>query len=743
MLHFLSFMWNPLSWVMEAAAVVAIAVDKYVLREGGEGPTAARLWGEHGCVACLGGGGTARRGGVPECHGGSSSAGRGVRTVCAGERRPCAAADASLVGLASCVVSFCRSPPCLCAFLVLALLLRDLCSGGGEPPDYEDFAGIVFLLLLNATIGYVEDARAGNAVAALAASLATQATALRDGGWATLPAAELVPGDIVHVKLGDVCPADVRVLGDAAAGLDDAPLGGDDGDEDATGGPLPPPLPPVALKVDQAGLTGESLPVDKRVGALAYAGSVVKSGESPAVVVATGGQTFFGKAAGLVAAASADGATASTTLTSIGTFCVVAIAVALTVEVAVMYAALGYSYRRGVSNALVLLIGGVPIAMPTVLSVTSALGARQLAAKGAVVTSIAAVEALAAVDVLVSDKTGTLTTGVLTIDTENVAILDGARGGGGAGGVDVDGVVLLAARASRTENADAIDTAVVGCLPSPAAARAGITETRFVPFDPSNKRTAITYTDDASGETVEVTKGAPHTILDVTQADAATHEAVDRIVAGFARRGLRSLGLASRTLPSGAAATAAVTAAPWTYVAVIPIFDPPRHDTVDTVRRVRAAGVDVKMATGDQREIAVETCARLGMGTNVLPAEALVTTAAAAAAGGGLFVGSLIDVIEGADGFAGVFPQSKYLIVEELQRAGHTVAMTVRCWVGTWGRGGGGCVCAERGSASIYRRLDAVRRACRAFVLMCSSCSPSDCCFLYGCGACVCALSVP
>lgn len=641
------------------------------------------------------------------------------------------------------MVSFCRSPPCLCAFLVLALLLRGLCSGGGEPPDYEDFAGIVFLLLLNATIGYVEDARAGNAVAALAASLATQATALRDGGWATLPAAELVPGDIVHVKLGDVCPADVRVLGDAAAGLDDAPLGDDDGDEDATGGPLPPPLPPVALKVDQAGLTGESLPVDKRVGALAYAGSVVKSGESPAVVVATGGQTFFGKAAGLVAAASADGATASTTLTSIGTFCVVAIAVALTVEVAVMYAALGYSYRRGVANALVLLIGGVPIAMPTVLSVTSALGARQLAAKGAVVTSIAAVEALAAVDVLVSDKTGTLTTGVLTIDTENVAILDGARGGGGAGGVDVDGVVLLAARASRTENADAIDTAVVGCLPSPAAARAGITETRFVPFDPSNKRTAITYTDDASGETVEVTKGAPHTILDVTQADAATHEAVDRIVAGFARRGLRSLGLASRTLPSGAAAAAAVTAAPWTYVAVIPIFDPPRHDTVDTVRRVRAAGVDVKMATGDQREIAVETCARLGMGTNVLPAEALVTTAAAAAAGGGLFVGSLIDVIEGADGFAGVFPQSKYLIVEELQRAGHTVAMTVRCWVGTWGRGGGGCVCAERGSASIYRRLGAVRRACRAFVLMCSSCSPSDCCFLYGCGACVCALSVP
>lgn len=252
----------------------------------------------------------------------------------------------------------------------LVLSLRGLCSGGGEPPDYEDFAGIVFLLLLNATIGYVEDARAGNAVAALAASLATQATVRRDGDWATLPAAELVPGDVILVKLGDICPADVRVLGDAAAGLDDAPLGGDDEEVGAAGGGPPPPPPPVALKVDQAGLTGESLPVDKRVGALAYAGSVVKSGESPAVVVATGGRTYFGRAAGLVATAAADGATASTTLTSIGTFCVVTIAVAVAAELSVMYAALGYAYRRGVSNALVLLIGGVPIAMPTVLSVT-------------------------------------------------------------------------------------------------------------------------------------------------------------------------------------------------------------------------------------------------------------------------------------------------------------------------------------------------------------------------------------
>jgi len=422
-------------------------------------------------------------------------------------------------------------------FVCVAWRVCTPASGGGEPPDWEDFAGIVFLLLLNATIGYMEDARAGNAVATLAASLATQANVLRDGAWVTIPATELAPGDILHVKLGDIVPADVRVLGEQPA-LDTVNLGS------ATRPSLKRPAgvaaPPVVLKIDQAGLTGESMPVDKHAGALCYSGSVAKSGESPAVVVATGGRTFFGQAAGLVAVAAEDGLTVSTTLTSIGTSCVGFIAIFLTVEIIIMYTALDYGYRRGVSNALVLLIGGVPIAMPTVLSVTLALGARQLASKGAVVTSISAVEALAAVDVLVSDKTGTLTTGVLTIDVENVCLL--------ADNVDVDQAVLLCARASRTENADAIDTAVVGCLASPAVARAGITKTHFAPFDPSTKRTAITYVDGADGATVEVSKGAPHTLLALVGADATVTAAVTKTVEAFARRGFRALGLASRML---------------------------------------------------------------------------------------------------------------------------------------------------------------------------------------------------
>nr|WCI99777.1 PMHA [Bangia fuscopurpurea] len=590
LLHFLSFMWNPLSWVMEVAALVAIAVD----------------------------------------------------------------------------------------------------NGGGQPPDYEDFAGIAFLLLLNATIGYVEDARAGNAVAALAASLASRATVLRDGAWAVLPAAELVPGDIVHVKLGDVCPADVRVLGEAAAGLNDAPVGPRD-DNGGVGLPPPPPPPPVALKVDQAGLTGESLPVDKRVGDVAYSGSAVKSGESPAVVVATGERTFFGKAAGLVPAAAADGATASTTLTAIGTFCVVVIAAALIVEVVVMYAALGYAYRRGVANALVLLIGGVPIAMPTVLSVTSALGARQLAGAGAVVTSMAAVEALAAVDVLVSDKTGTLTTGVLTIDTESVCILDGAAGGDGVA-VDVARVVLLAARASRTENADAIDAAVVGCLGDAAAARAGITELRFAPFDPSTKRTAITYVDGSMGGPSRCPR-APRTRC----SRSLTRTQPRPAPSGRSCRALRGGAFGPSASPSALCRRGRRGRAPPPPRRRLP--RPLRGRTwrssrflirPATTRRTRCAACAARASASTSRW-RPGTSGRLrwrrARGSGWAPTSARdghqrpprrgAGGGRCRGWGGGAFGGaSLLEVIEGADGFAGVFPTSKYLIVEELQKAGHTVAMT-------------------------------------------------------------------
>lgn len=279
----------------------------------------------------------------------------------------------------------------------------------------------------------------GNAVAAFAASLATQATALRDGARATIPAAVLVPGDILHINLGNVVPADVRVLGEQPA-LDTVHLGA--APRPSLERPVGAAAPPVVLKDDQAELVGESMPVDKHVSALCDSGSVAKSGETPAVAVATGGRTFFGQAVGLVAAAADDGLAASTTLTSIGTFCVGFIAIFLTVEVIVMYTALDYGYRRGVFNDFVLLIGGVPIAMPTVLSVTLALGARQLASKGAVFTTISAVDVLAAVNVRISDKTGTLTTGGLTIHVENVCLL--------ADDVDVDEAVLLCACASRT-----------------------------------------------------------------------------------------------------------------------------------------------------------------------------------------------------------------------------------------------------------------------------------------------------
>ncbi|KAG0276127.1 plasma membrane H+-ATPase, partial [Linnemannia gamsii] len=246
-----------------------------------------------------------------------------------------------------------------------ALVAIVLSNGGGEAPDWPDFVGIVLLLLANATIGYIEERQAGNAVKALMASLAPQAKIKRDGQWATLEAASLVPGDVIAIKLGDIVPADARLI-------------------DA-----------VNISIDQAALTGESLPSNKHNGDEIFSGSTVKQGEGEAVVIGTGSNTFFGRAAKLVQMAGDDVGHLQIVLGRIGRFCIVSIAIFIVLEILVMYAGFRFSYRRGINNILVLLIGGIPIAMPTVLSVTLAIGARQLAEHKAIVTRMSAIEELA------------------------------------------------------------------------------------------------------------------------------------------------------------------------------------------------------------------------------------------------------------------------------------------------------------------------------------------------------------
>lgn len=509
-----------------------------------------------------------------------------------------------------------------------AIMAIALANGGGEGPDWQDFVGIICLLIINSTISFIEENNAGNAAAALMARLAPKTKVLRDGRWQEQDASVLVPGDIISIKLGDIIPADARLL---------------EGDP---------------LKIDQSALTGESLPVTKRTGDEVFSGSTCKQGEIEAVVIATGVHSFFGKAAHLVDSTESIGHFQKV-LTAIGNFCICSIAVGMILEIIVMYPIQLRSYRDGINNLLVLLIGGIPIAMPTVLSVTLAIGSHRLSQQGAITKRMTAIEEMAGMDVLCSDKTGTLTLNRLTVDQNLIEVFNKD--------MDKDMIVLLAARASRLENQDAIDTAIVNMLADPKEARANITEVHFLPFNPVDKRTAITYID-SDGNWYRASKGSPEQILNLSEEREEIAGKVHAIIDKFAERGLRSLGVALQEVPERSKDG---PGGPWKFCGLLPLFDPPRHDSAETIRRALNLGVCVKMITGDQLAIAKETGRRLGMGTNMYPSSSLL--------GRNRDENEVLPVdelIEKADGFAGVFPEHKYEIVKILQEKKHVVGMT-------------------------------------------------------------------
>jgi H+-transporting ATPase len=512
-----------------------------------------------------------------------------------------------------------------------ALVAIALSNGGGEPPDWQDFVGIVLLLIVNSTIGFVEERNAGNAVKALMDSLAPKARVKRDGAWKEIESSELVPGDVVAFKHGDVCPADCRLV-------------------DA-----------VDVSMDQAALTGESLPSSKKLGDECFSGSTCKQGEAEGLVISTGPNTFFGRAATLVGQDNDQVGHLQMVLARIGSFCLVSIGIFVLLEILVLYASYRFSYRRGLNNILVLLIGGIPIAMPTVLSVTLAVGAQQLAKHKAIVTRITAIEELAGVTILCSDKTGTLTTNKLTIDKENVKCYSKW---------DVEGVCLLAAYCSRTENQDAIDGCVVGTLPDPKMAREGIKLLDFKPFNPVDKRTEITYLDERDNRLKRATKGMTGIIIDLCSRDK-TSELEDQLetdVEEFARRGLRALAVAYEDVNGDEKDSPGNG---FELVGLLSIFDPPRSDTKQTIDDAMALGVKVKMVTGDQLAIAKETGRRLGLGDHMYAAKVLKEGPEA----GGKHA-NLDEMIMDADGFAGVFPEHKFEIVKRIQGLGHLCAMT-------------------------------------------------------------------
>ena len=478
---------------------------------------------------------------------------------------------------------------------------------------WPDFGIILVLLLANAVVGFWEEYQAGNAIAALKAKLAIKARVKRDGKWTNPAASELVPGDVIRIRLGDIVPADARLL---------------DGDP---------------VEVDQSALTGESLPATRKSGDAVFSGSIIRQGEVGALVYATGANTYFGKTAQLVQEAHTVSHFQRAVL-KIGDYLII-LAVVLVATIIAVALFRGDPILTTLQFALVLTVAAIPVAMPTVLSVTMAVGARLLAKKQAIVTRLSAIEELAGVDVLCSDKTGTLTQNKLTLgDPFSVK------------GIAAEQVILNAALASRADNKDTIDLAVLGGLTDDQALKA-YQILHFQSFDPVHKRTEATV-KGADGRQFQVAKGAPQVILQMASNAAEVQPEVEKAVNEFAARGFRSLGVAR-----------ADDADQWRLLGVLPLFDPPRDDAKATIATARQMGVSVKMVTGDALAIAQETAAKLGMGTNILDASGFGDTKHHETA-------QLAASIEQADGFAQVFPEHKFHIVDVLQQRGHIVGMT-------------------------------------------------------------------
>ena len=491
--------------------------------------------------------------------------------------------------------------------------------------DWPDFAVVVGLLFYNAAVGFWQDNKAANALAALKKGLAPRARVLRDGNWTTIDAAGLVPGDVVRIAAGEIVPADVLLV---------------EGEY---------------LSCDQAALTGESLPVSKKSGDEAYSGSIAKQGAMTAVVTVTGGNTFFGRTARLVGSAGAD-SHSQRAVTQVGDFLLL---------LAFLLAAIlvGFQMYREIvltddwqwdafgsiaQYVLVLLIASIPVALPAVMSVTLAIGAYTLSLQKAIVSRLSAIEELAGVDILCSDKTGTLTMNALSVQA-SIAFADAKP----------EDVLRAAARATQQSSQDAIDVALLKDAGAQDAMQ-GMTQTNFVPFDPVNKRTVATVTD-AGGRVHHYAKGAPQAIAALASPAPDLLQRYNETVAALAAKGYRALGVAQSE-----------DGATWEIVGIVSLMDPPRPDAKATIAQAQALGVNVKMVTGDDVAIGNQIASELGIGDHLIVASTVFGDEGKPNA----LSAAVMDAVERADGFARVFPEHKYEIVKALQTRGHIVGMT-------------------------------------------------------------------
>lgn len=479
---------------------------------------------------------------------------------------------------------------------------------------WEEFSIILLLLLINGAVGFWQEDRADDAIDLLKEKLAYNARVLRDGKWVVVPSREVVLGDVVKVHLGDIVPADVKLTEGAY------------------------------VTADESAITGESLPVDKGVGDICYSGSIITKGQMNGVVFATGMNSFFGRAAGLVSKEKPK-SHLEKAVVKIGNYLI-----ALDAIMVVLIFIAGLIRHEGFFDILgfilVLTIASIPVAQPAVLSVTMTVGAMALAKKKAIVSKLSAIEEMAGMDVLFSDKTGTLTKNKISV-AEISPYNDFKK----------DEVIFYAGLASLREEQDPLDRAIIDEMESSEAIKAEIEDykiLKFNPFDPVRKSTQseVQYKD---GTIFKVSKGAPQVILSLVGDSDVLKATVLRHIDIFASKGYRALGVAK----TGTDGT-------WFFLGLIALYDPPRKSSKETIEAAKSMGIEVKMVTGDHIAIAKEIAGELGLKTNImLPASFLNKTKSEA-----------VSIIENASGFAEVFPEHKYEIVEVLQNKGKIVGMT-------------------------------------------------------------------
>ena len=490
--------------------------------------------------------------------------------------------------------------------------------------NYLDMGILLGIQFVNASISFYETTKAGDAVAALKSSLKPTATCKRDGKFQVMDATLLVPGDTVLLASGSAIPADCRVNHSE-------------------------------IEVDQAALTGESLPVTFYKGDSCKMGSTVVRGEVEGTVEFTGANTFFGKTASLLVE------THELSHLQIILLTIMKVLVALSVTLCtinfIYLLQQGVDVQEALAFTIVLLVASIPLAIEIVTTTTLAIGSKNLAKHGAIVAKLSAIEDLAGMSILCSDKTGTLTLNKMVLQDDTPIYSEGET---------QELVLKYAAMAAKWKEParDALDTLTLGSVNM--ALLEDWEHVDFSPFDPQIKRTEGTVRNVKTGETFKTTKGAPHIIMSLLdKSDSEVIELVERDVARLGALGIRSLAVA-KTDASGT----------WKMIGLLTFLDPPRPDTKQTIQEAHAYGVAVKMITGDHLLIARNTANQLEMGDRIFTAERLPMLDMETKQKPDKLSETYGDLCLAADGFAQVFPEHKYLIVECLRELHYTVGMT-------------------------------------------------------------------